>query len=64
MVDATATAIAAAVDRHGALLVHDQVLRSVTALVTGATVAGSWWSHPMANTIYDALGALDDEVEP
>jgi xanthosine utilization system XapX-like protein len=62
VVDATATAIADAVDRHGILLVHDQVLPSVTALVTGAPVSGSWWSHPMANTIYGALGTIDDEV--
>ena len=62
MVDATATAIVDAVDRHGVLLVHDQVLPSVTALVAGEPVPGSWWSHPMANTIYNALGVVDDEV--
>jgi hypothetical protein len=62
VLDATATAIVEAVECHGILLVHDQVLPSVTALVCGATVPGSWWSHPMANTIYNALGAIDDEV--
>lgn len=62
MPDATASVILAAVDRHGILLVHDKVLPSVTALVVGAPVAGSWWSHPLANTIYNALGALDDDV--
>jgi hypothetical protein len=60
--DATATAILQAVGRHGVLLVHDQLLPSVTALVAGAPVSGSWWSHPLANRIYHALGALDDEV--
>ena len=54
--------ILAAVDRHGVLLVHDRRLPSVTAVVTGAPVAGSWWSHPMANAIYNALGEIDDEV--
>ena len=62
MVDTTAAAIAVAVDRQGILLVHDRTLPSVTALVAGAPVPGSWWSHPMANTIYNALGAIDDEV--
>jgi hypothetical protein len=54
--------ILAAVERYGVLLVHDRRLPSVTAVVTGAPVAGSWWSHPMANAIYNALGEIDDEV--
>jgi hypothetical protein len=43
-------------------LVHDSVLPSVTRLVTGGPVGGSWWSHPMANTIYNALGEIEDDV--
>ena len=62
MADETAAAILTAVDRYGVLLVHDQVLPSVTALVAGGPVSGSWWSHPEANRIYNALGALDDQV--
>jgi hypothetical protein len=54
--------ILAAVDERGLLLVHDQVLPSVTALIAGAPVEGSWWSHPMANTIYNALGAIESDV--
>ena len=55
-----AAAIAEAVESTGLLLVHDQRLPSATALVTGEPVMGSWWSHPDANTIYNALGALGD----
>ncbi len=25
-------------------------------------MAGSWWSHPLANTIYNALGEVEDQV--
>ena len=49
-------------DQRGLLLVHDQVLPSVTSLIVGAPVEGSWWSHPMANAIYNALGAIESDV--
>jgi hypothetical protein len=61
-VDDTSDRILAAVDERGLLLTHDQVLPSVTALIAGAPVEGSWWSHPMANTIYNALGAIESDV--
>lgn len=51
-----------AVDNRGVLLVHDAVLPSVTALAVGEPVRGSWWSHPLANPIYNALGAIEDRV--
>ena len=54
--------VLAEVDRHGVLLVHDTTLPSVTTFVTGSPVEGSWWSHPMANAIYNALGAIEDDV--
>ncbi|MBI4941728.1 MAG: hypothetical protein HY830_13360 [Actinobacteria bacterium] len=57
-----ATQVLDAVERAGVLLVHDAALPCVTALVTGGPVAGSWWSHPMANAIYNALGELEDDV--
>jgi hypothetical protein len=47
-----------ALDEHGLMLVHDLVLPSVTQLV----VAGSWWAHPEANIIYNALLAIEDDV--
>lgn len=51
-----------AVERAGLLLVHDAALPCVTEVVTGGPVAGSWWSHPLANAIYNALGELEDDV--
>lgn len=44
------------VEAEGLLLVHDQRLPSVTALICAEPVFGSWWSHPLANVIYNALG--------
>ncbi len=53
-------AITEAVESEGLLLVHDQRLPSVTALVAGEPVRGSWWAHPLGNVLYNALGELDD----
>lgn len=61
-VDEAIDAIAAAVESSGLLLVHDQRLPSATALVAGEPVLGSWWSHVEANTIYNALEALEDRI--
>ncbi len=44
------------------LLVHDTALSCVTSVVTGGPVSGSWWSHPRANEIYNALGEVEDDV--
>ena len=55
---ATAALVLDAVERYGVLLVHDGALDCVTSLVTGGPVAGSWWSHPRANEIYNALGEI------
>jgi hypothetical protein len=49
-------------DEQGLLLVQNQLLPSVTRLVTGETVTGSWWSHPMASTIYNSLGCIEDKL--
>jgi hypothetical protein len=62
MRSALAERILRAVDDHGVMLVHDRVLPCVTRLVIGEPIAGSWWSHPMAKSIYNALGELEDSV--
>jgi hypothetical protein len=45
----------AELERIGLLLQHDSVLPSFTGVVTGESIRGSWWSHPLANPIYDLL---------
>lgn len=47
-----------ALTQHGLLLEHDKVLPSVTAIVAGEPIAGSWWGHPLGHQIYDLLGAF------
>ena len=51
-----------AVETYGVILVHDKALPSITAVAAGKPVAGSWWSHPLANSIYNALGAIEHDV--
>jgi len=49
-----------ALERYGLLLQHDRELPSVTSIVAGEPIAGSWWGHPLGHAIYDLLGAFED----
>ena len=62
LISPLATSILEEVTRNGVLLVHDRNFPSVTSFVTGGPVAGSWWAHPKANAIYNALGELEERV--
>lgn len=44
----------------GFLLESDPLLPSVTSLVTGERMRGSWWSHPKAQLIFNVNERLDD----
>jgi hypothetical protein len=55
-----AAQLLAFVEARGLVLVHDRVLPSATAFVVGEPVAGSWWAHPMANVVFDAVERLED----
>lgn len=57
-----ARTLVAAIERDGLLLVHDKMLPSATTLLAGEPVAGSWWSHPLANPIYDALQVAERDA--
>jgi hypothetical protein len=52
----------AALADSGVLLVQDATLPSVTTLVTGTPVRGSWWAHEQAHSIFDVLEALAKDV--
>jgi hypothetical protein len=41
--------------RVGLLMNSDTRLPSVTTLVAGEAVRGSWWAHPLANAIFLSL---------
>ena len=52
-------AVLAALDRWGLLVAQDAKIVSVTTLVAGEPVSGSWWPHPANGEIYDCFGRLD-----
>ncbi len=49
--------------RHGLLMKQDKALPSVVGLVTGESLAASWWNHPRAKEIFDLLHALSDRPD-
>jgi hypothetical protein len=44
----------------GLLFLHDVRRPSLTALVAGAPIRGSWWGHPAGKRIFQVAGALED----
>ena len=52
--------ILAELARIGLLLEADNDLPSVTRLVAGVRIKGSWWGHPKGVEIYNLLGDLHD----
>ena len=53
----------AALRRTGLLLKADNVLPSVTMLVAGEPIRGSWWGHPAGSLIYQTLQQLAEHRE-
>jgi len=49
--------------RFGFLLESDPKLPSVSTLITGAPLRGSWWSHPLAQTIFQVNEKLEDHPD-
>jgi hypothetical protein len=45
-------------EKRGLLLVQDKTLPSVVGVVTGESLRGSWWAHPMGKQIFSVLNAL------
>jgi len=46
----------------GLLLVQDAALPSVTTIVAGEAVRGSWWSHEQAHSIFAVLEELEADA--
>ena len=46
--------------QYGLLLESDPMLPSVCSLITSEPLRGSWWSHPLAHTIFQVNGQLAD----
>jgi hypothetical protein len=47
----------------GLLMLHDARRPSLTALVAGAPIHGSWWGHPAGGEIFRVASALEDDGE-
>jgi hypothetical protein len=52
-----------AIDRNGILLLTDAELPSLTALIAGEPVKGSWWGHPQGNLMYNLSNELADQKD-
>jgi hypothetical protein len=49
------------VEQHGVVLASARgPVPSVAEAIAGEPIVGSWWSHPKAQTIFDALSSIDD----
>jgi hypothetical protein len=49
------------VEEHGVVLASARgPIPSVAEAIAGEPIVGSWWSHPRAPAIFDALSAIDD----
>jgi len=51
-----------ALERYGMLPAHDPLIPSITNLVAGRPIRGSWWGDPAGRQIYLVLNALANEV--
>ena len=49
--------------KWGLLLESDPKLPSVCGIITGEPMKGSWWSHPLAQTIFQVNERLDDHAD-
>ena len=49
-----------ALERTGLLFMHDARKPSLTALIAGAPIKGSWWGHPAGRRIFQVASALED----
>jgi hypothetical protein len=52
-----------ALDRTGLLFMHDARKPSLTALVAGKPIQGSWWGHPAGRRIFQVASALENGGE-
>ena len=52
------------VEQHGVVLASARgPVPSVAEAIAGEPIVGSWWSHPRAQAIFDALSSLDDSID-
>jgi hypothetical protein len=54
--------VRAVLDREGLLICHDAEVDSAVTIIAGEPIKGTWWSHPKGGLVYDALGALEEDI--
>lgn len=52
-----------ALEAYGVLLESDVKLPSVTGLIAGEPIRGSWWGHPMSHTIFGVSVKLSEDPD-
>ena len=56
-------AILGTIETNGFLLESDPKLPSVVSSITGSALRGSWWSHPLAQIIFQVNEMLEDHED-
>ena len=52
------------VEKHGVVLASAKgPVPCIAEAIVGEPIVGSWWSHPKAQVIFDALSEIDDDVD-
>ncbi|MBA3464677.1 MAG: hypothetical protein H0T46_32390 [Deltaproteobacteria bacterium] len=52
------------IEKHGVVLASAKgAVPSLAEAIAGESIVGSWWSHPKAQVIFDALSDIDDDVD-
>ena len=52
-----------ALEDFGLLLVSDSTFPSVSGFIARSPIKGSWWSHPLAHTIFGVNEILEDHKD-
>lgn len=50
-------------ERHGLLMQSDARLPSVSSIVAGSPIRGSWWAHPRGREIFGAIATLAEHPD-
>jgi len=56
----TVKKIHADIKERGLLMLADAELPSVVGLITGESLKGSWWGHPLGNLIFNSSSDVED----
>jgi hypothetical protein len=59
----TVKELLAKLEAEGLLMQADAVLPSLTALITGESIKGSWWGHPKGTEIFNLSNDLEDHAD-